>query len=377
MIPINLIIDSNPQVDYMRLKVGQEILVPGFTSQPYMVKSGDSLWRLSNLWNISVDAMVLLNQTVNPTNLINGEVLQIPIRVVKPVIVGKTSYSSSVLERDIAKLIKIYPFISVNQIGSSVLGHPIKEIRLGKGDHTVHINASFHANEWITTAVLMKIFNDYLMSLTNGTPLRGVNVMPFYNSVVLSIVPMVNPDGVDLVLNGPPEIVRKEVIKINNGNTEFTAWKANIRGVDLNNQFPAKWDIEKERKEPKSPAPRDYPGDESLTEPEARAMANLANQTPFDRVIALHTQGEEFYWGYEGFEPQESERIATEFSRVSGYRSVRNIDSHAGYKDWFIQEFRRPGFTIELGKGINPLPLSQFDSIYQKMLGIFITSLYM
>src|SRR5690606_16708704 len=118
---------------------------------------------------------------------------------------------------------------------------------------------------------------------------------------------MVNPDGVDLVLNGPPAEVREEVIKINRGSTDFTGWKANIRGVDLNNQFPAKWEFEKQRSEQSGPAPRDYLGEAPLTEPEAIAMAELANKNQFDRMLAFHTQGAEFYWGYEGMEPPESE----------------------------------------------------------------------
>jgi len=69
--------------------------------------------------------------------------------------------------------------------------------------------------------------------------------------------------------------------------------------------------------------------------------------------------------------------LAQEFERVSGYQAVRYIDSHAGYKDWFIQEFRRPGFTLELGLGTNPLPLSQFNEIYEEFLGIFLASIYM
>jgi g-D-glutamyl-meso-diaminopimelate peptidase len=66
-----------------------------------------------------------------------------------------------------------------------------------------------------------------------------------------------------------------------------------------------------------------------------------------------------------------------EFSRVSGYEPIKTIESYAGCKDWFIQDWKRPGFTIELGRGINPLPLSQFDEIYQKSLGIFLAGLYM
>ena len=41
------------------------------------------------------------------------------------------------------------------------------------------------------------------------------------------------------------------------------------------------------------------------------------------------------------------------------------------------QDWRRPGFTVELGKGTNPLPISQFDEIFQKSLGIFLAGLYM
>jgi len=69
--------------------------------------------------------------------------------------------------------------------------------------------------------------------------------------------------------------------------------------------------------------------------------------------------------------------IVREFARVSGYEPVRYVDSHAGYKDWFIQDWRRPGFTVELGLGVNPLPLEQFEEIYQESLGILLASLYM
>ena len=41
-------------------------------------------------------------------------------------------------------------------------------------------------------------------------------------------------------------------------------------------------------------------------------------------------------------------------------------------KDWFIQTYRRPGFTIEVGTGENPLPLSQFEEIYTASLPILV-----
>lgn len=377
MVPINLIADSNPGVNPALLQIGQEINIPGFTLQNYTVRPGDTFWKLSTSGNLSVDALLLVNQSLNPNSLAPGTAIKLPRRVITPIVSGRRSYDYKALTADIPMLSDVYPFIKVNSIGQSVLGKPIQEIRLGKGNKKVQINASFHANEWITTPILMALLNSFLLSITNVRPIRGVSTMPLYNSVDLSIVPMVNPDGVDLVLNGPPPELREEVIAINRGSTDFTGWKANIRGVDLNNQYPAKWDFEKERSEQNAPAPRDYLGEAPLTEPEAIAMAELAKDNQFDRMLAFHTQGAEFYWGFEGLEPPESQVLALEFERVSGYKAVQYIDSFAGYKDWFIQEFRRPGFTIELGRGINPLPLSQFDDIYEEVLGIFLASLYM
>ncbi|KLV27268.1 peptidase M14 [Niallia circulans] len=377
MVPLNLILDSNPHVNPNKLAASETIQIPGFELQVHKIKQGETLWKLAGVRNISVDSILLINQHVNPNNLQVGDEIYIPNRIIGRIVQGKKKYDYHSLQVDLTRLKKIFPFIQVKSIGKSVLGHNIEEIRIGKGTKKVHINASFHANEWITTPILMVFLNDFLLSLTNGTNIHRVHTMPLYQSVDLSIVPMVNPDGVNLVLNGPPEEEKEKLFSINGGSTDFTSWKANIRGVDLNNQFPANWEIEKERKEPKSPAPRDYPGDTPLSEPEAQVMAKLAHKENFDCLIALHTQGKEFYWGYEGLEPAESQTIANEFYRVSGYKAIQNVDSHAGYKDWFIQEFRKPGFTLELGKGINPLPLSQFTEIYHDTSTIFLASLYL
>lgn len=377
LIPINLIIDSNPNLNPASIQIGQRVHIPGFTIQSYQIRSGDTLWKIARRRNVTVDALQLLNQGKNPSQLKIGETIYLPRRVISPILDRQTQYDYSLLSKDLSQLKEIYPFIEVTTIGQSVLGKPIQEIRLGKGNKKVHLDASFHANEWITTPILMDTLNTFLLSLTNGTSIRGLSSLPLYNSVNLSIVPMVNPDGVNLVLNGPPSQMRAEIIRINKGSTNFTDWKANIRGVDLNNQYPAKWELEKERKEEKAPAPRDFPGEAPLTEPEAIAMAELARNRNFDRLLALHTQGEEFYWGYEGMEPKESQILAQEFERVSGYKSIQYIDSYAGYKDWFIQEFQKPGFTVELGLGTNPLPLSQYNEIYEEFLGIFLASLYM
>lgn len=372
-----LIADANEKLNSSDLKESQEVVIPGYESETYKVRQTDTLWKLAKYKSLPVDALILLNQEKAESGLNAGESINLPRRINSFTINGKQKYKSDVLTRHISRLQEIFPFIKVRQIGESVLGKPIQEIKVGKGKLKVHINASFHANEWITTAILMRLLNHYLLLLANGQSIMGIPASQLYSKAELTIVPMVNPDGVDLVLSGPPDNLSQELIELNGGKTDFTDWKANIRGIDLNNQFPANWEIEKERKIPKKPASRDYPGNRPLSEPEAIAMAELANSTHIDRLLCFHTQGEEFYWGYEGKEPSEAEQLAREFTELSGYESIRYIDSHAGYKDWFIQQFEKPGFTIELGNGVNPLPISQFDSIYKKVKGIFFSSLYL
>ena len=112
------------------------------------------------------------------------------------------------------------------------------------------------------------------------------------------------------------------------------------------------------------------------TEPEAIALAELVKERSFDRLLAFHTQGEEIYWGYLGKEPEEAESIVNEFVKMSGVPVVQTMPySHAGFRDWYMLYWRKPGFTVELGNGVNPLPFSDFDLIYRKSKGIFLAAL--
>ncbi|MGG6310724.1 M14 family zinc carboxypeptidase [Paenibacillus macerans] len=377
-LPLQLIVDSNPGLNEANLNVGQEIHIPGFLVSEYRIKASDSIWKLSRERGYPMDALLLLNQAVNPNRLTVGEQLQLPLRVTWFVVEIRKSYDYAALRADLDRLADVYPFIAYRNIGNTVMGKPIPELRIGKGTKQVHVNGAFHANEWITTPVLIKFLNQYLLAVTNSGTIRGLAMWPYYEGVSMSMVPMVNPDGVDLSIHGLPaqEPFRSNVLSYNNGNTDFQDWKANINGVDLNDQFPALWEREVARN-PTERGPRDYPGTAPLTEPEAIAMAELTRQSNFAHVLAFHTQGEVIYWGFENKEPPYAETIVNEFARVSGYEPIRNIESYAGYKDWFIQDWRRPGFTVELGSGVNPLPLSQFDEIYEESLGILLASLYM
>ncbi|MBQ1632012.1 MAG: hypothetical protein II049_04250, partial [Clostridia bacterium] len=121
------------------------------------------------------------------------------------------------------------------------------------------------------------------------------------------------------------------------------------------------------------PSPRDYVGTRPLEAPENRAMYELSIRERYDRAIAYHTQGGEIYWEFQGFAPQGSLALAEAFSAASGY-TVANVpygSSFAGYKDWMIDSLRANAFTVEAGRGVNPLPIGDLPALYAENEGIF------
>ncbi|WP_214629832.1 M14 family metallopeptidase [Paenibacillus agaridevorans] len=377
-IPYQLILDSNRETASGVLAVGDTVQIPGYVWAEHTVIAGDSLWRIATMNGVSVDLLLQSNPELQGEMLSIGSKIAVPRRVTRRVVDARRLYGYGSLLEDMNRLTDIYPFLVRSDIGTSVMGKPIPALGIGNGNKKIHFNGSMHANEWITTPVLMQFLNDYLLSLTNSMDLGGLAMYPQYLTTTLSIVPMVNPDGVNLVVSGPPdgEPFRSEAIAINGGSNDFSGWKANIRGVDLNKQFPALWERDAVQG-PQVPAPRDYSGTAPLTEPEARSLAEFTRASGFQRALAFHTQGKVIFWGFEGLEPPQSEVLANEFAAVSGYEAVRNANSAAGYKDWFIQDFRLPGFTVELGSGVNPLPIEQFGEIYESALSIMLAALYM
>ena len=281
------------------------------------------------------------------------------------------------------ELARVYPFCTLKTIGQTAFGRPLRALVIGDGPRQVLFTAAHHANEWLTATVLLKFAEELARALAQDTSIWGVPAATFREQITVHLVPMVNPDGVDLVTGaiapGSAEYEAARLLSENYPSIPFpNGWKANLLGVDLNLQYPAGWLKAREIKFSQGftrPGPRDYVGRAPLDQRESRALAEYTEEVDPRLVLAYHSQGEVIYWQFEEYQIPGAQALAEDFARVSGYRmeDTPYESSYAGYKDWFIRHFRRPGFTIEVGTGENPLPIQQFEEIYRDNLGILVT----
>lgn len=348
----------------------------------YRVVPGDTLYKIANVNGISIAALETANPDADALDLRPGTLLVVPMAF--DVVPENISFTFEVLELCIEGLAARYPFMTTEVVGLSVMEKPLYVLRIGNGPNEVFYNASHHANEWITSVLLMRFAEEYLRAYAFETEIFGENASDLFRKTTLYIMPMVDPDGVDLVtgaLTSGQYYANSRIIAADYPSVSYpSGWKANIDGTDLNLQYPAGWERAREIKFSQgfvSPAPRDYVGPGPLTAPESLAVYRFTLRNNFSLTLSYHTQGEVIFWRYADIEPPGAFEIANMFSAVSGYavESTPSASDNAGYKDWFLLNYNRPGYTIEAGRGTSPLPLSQFPKIFSDNLGILVLGL--
>ena len=301
-----------------------------------------------------------------------------------PIVPTDVPMTPTLCEETILALTRTYPFCRSEILTTTAYGRSVRTLVIGNGPRKVIYTAAHHANEWITTPVLLKFVEEFAEAIRSGGSIFGTDARRLAEQTTIYTVPMVNPDGVALVTGeltsdeeGYGEALR---LAANYPAIPFPdGWKANLKGVDLNLNYPAGWLQARENKFLQGftqPGPRDYVGAAPLDQPETRALAGYTEFLDPALVLAYHSQGRVIYWQFEDVFVPGARELGERFSRISGYELADTPfeSAFAGYKDWFIKFFRRPGYTIEVGEGENPLPLQQFDTIYKDNLGILVTA---
>jgi len=281
-------------------------------------------------------------------------------------------YDYKKLKSDIESISPVTTIVDV--IGKSVMERDIFCLKTGRGKRKILLTGAHHGLEYITSCFLMEFMRDYSRSLLDEKMFFNESPLKLFTETTLYVVPMVNPDGVDIAVNGLDitDEHHRRLISTSGIYSFRTVWQANARGVDLNHNYDALWHRTVEK-----PAPSLYGGDFPGSEPETAALCALMKNENFDMLICFHSQGEEIYYNFDERAEEEAEKIATEMAFVSGYKksSPEGTASYGGCKDWFIKEFAKPGFTVEMGKGTNPLPMECISEIYEQNAGIILAGM--
>lgn len=265
----------------------------------------------------------------------------------------------------------LYPeFTKLAPIGKSVEGKIIYAMRIGNGKKEVLLDASMHAREHMTTNVLAEMIDTYSIHYENKSIYAGYNVRNTLDQTSIWFVPMMNPDGVTLVQSGAKSLKYGSLATKINGSSNFNRWKANIRGVDLNDNFSSKW--EKIKGGNKKPAYMAYKGPSAFSEPEAKALREFVKNHAFKTYISYHSSGQIMYW-FNYQKPAQMKRdktLASGLSKMTGYKVMppQYLPGSGSSADWFIQQTKMPGITLEISPyiGEKPVPLEKWEAIWRQ-----------
>lgn len=213
----------------------------------------------------------------------------------------------------------------------------IPYLRVGTGKKVVLFQYAIHAREYITSYLAIEQIKHLLKNPPDAS---------FY------FVPMVNVDGVDIVLKGKPN------------------YKANANGVDLNVNFDARWGSGVSNKRVKGES--DYIGEYPFSESESRALRDFTYLLRPIATVSYHSKGREIYWYFHQKETHRDMAIAKALAKVTGYAVKNPQGSAGGYKDWCIEKLHVPSFTIEVGDDylVHPIEKKHLDKIVKENLEV-------
>ncbi len=297
-------------------------------------------------------------------------------------IICAADYEYLEVKKLIDRLLERYSFLKCSSIGRSCAGRDIYCLTLGEADEYVLYAAAFHGSEHITCNIALRFVEEVCEALSTGDEIAGLDARRAFYGRGIMVVPLVNPDGCEISIKGElgAGYMSGKIRRLCGG--DFTHWNANLRGVDINHNFDAGWD-ELRRLEKESgiygPGPTRFGGYTPESEPETLALTELCRRMPVRHVMALHTQGEVIYWTYGDCQPKRSAKMAEILAAESGYalEVPTGLAVGGGFKDWFIAEFSKPGFTVEIGKGKNPLPTADLPQLYRSVRDILVLSAIM
>lgn len=260
------------------------------------------------------------------------------------------------------------PGVDFFTVGYSLLSQPVYGVHIGSYDgNQLLIEGAIHAREYITALLIVD-----LVKYLYDKPIDGG----------IYFIPMVNPDGVQLVLEGTTGLKCEKqaefLTNVNDGSTDFSQWKADANAVDLNVNFDALWGGGSQNVF--CPAPGNFVGYYPNSEREVNNLINFTLKNQPNATISYHTKGEVIYYGFEVLDQNQLARdlnIAEAIRDVTGYQIIKTENSTGGYSDWVSLNLGVPAYTIEVGESTlaHPIGLDQLPKIFEQNKDVPLTVL--
>ena len=237
--------------------------------------------------------------------------------------------------------------------GQSEEGLSLFAMRAGEGAPRVLVQCAMHAREYITAELGLRLLGEYASAPPAGT---------------VWVLPLSNPDGVRVAEEGAAWLSaeRRRSLEALRRGRDWSLFKANADGVDLNVNFDARWGMGAANVF--SPDFANYVGPYPFSARETRALAAFTERVRPDATVSFHAKGEVIYWEFHqsGRVLARDRRIAEKVSGACGYPLGDPGVSAGGYKDWCVEKRGIPALTVEVGSDdlSHPIGLWALDGIY-------------
>ncbi len=266
--------------------------------------------------------------------------------------IQRPTYAS--VQQECQQLAQAYPeLIAVETIGTSVQGRNLTLLKVGTGVAKACIVGGFHAREHITVSYVMRCVEEFCAAYQSESGKYGsFDMVNLLDSYTLYIVPLANPDGLEILAGRDAPEVKITYRKNSSGKlTTLSDYKANANGVNLNKNFPFLWDQVNTKRN--SPDPENYKGTAAASEPETQALMALCEANDFMWLFSVHVRGDCVYWSDAtnrsvGQSASMANRLKTQYGF---YRCNTSTDVNGyggGFENWFRETYKRPGFCLEL-----------------------------
>ena len=300
-------------------------------------------------------------------------------------------YTAETLYEKILSLEKQYPgIIKVVNLGYSTDGRPIYAVVMTEKVHiTMRVSEGYvekmhflvesgiHSRENPGPNIIVNMIETYAKDYYDDTVIPEYNLHEILGENVLHFIPLSNPDGYNLSNRGLYTISKENQNKLLSfRDQDFRNYKSNIRGVDLNRNFPGYYyDIELERWRDiwnmihndytsYRPGGAFYFGTYAGSEVETSILMDYLLDYDFRNYLSFHSKGEVIYydkWMLSEKHNQDAARLASKISFETDYNMIESsrYTSSSGYlTDFTAMNTLKPSLTIETIHWSETLPVT-------------------